>query len=464
MGDNVVAMSINRHGPRRVALVSLAITVVVAAVKLGAGVASGSVGVLSDGFHSVMDAGATGLTYLAITLAAKPADREHPFGHGRAENLAALFQSVILIVVTGFVAAEAAGRLRGGRGHFEVELWVIAVALAGVLVDVGRARVLNKAAKQYSSPALAADSANFAADAATSVAVVGGLLLVRAGVESADAIAALVVVAGVWLIALRIGVQAVNVLMDRSPAGLDEKLDEAARGVRGVVDVGDVRVRRSGAEAHAEVTVSVPRTATVQESSEIAKSVEGAVAAAAPGTSAVVRVEPSREGEDVVRATFAAANRVGLADQVHNVMSIDHPEGLWLMLHAKIPASMTLSEAHGVTDLLEAELRREISGLARVEIHLEPAESQSIFGTVVSTQEHRLVSRAAEIAESYAPIVRCHEVAATRASDGLHVIAHCEAAPSQTIGLIHQASQKVESDIHREFPEVKTVTVHFEPT
>jgi divalent metal cation (Fe/Co/Zn/Cd) transporter len=240
-------------------------------------------------------------------------------------------------------------------------------------------------------------------------------------------------------------------------------LATTALGVEGVVDVSDVRVRRSGPHAHADVTVSVGRTTSVEQSHVIAEAVRGALQEAEPGTSAVVTVRPSAEGEDVVGRVFAAANRVGLADQVHNVLAVDHPEGLWLMLHAKVPPSTPLRRAHEVTDELERELRGEIDGLARVEIHLEPREPQSLQGRVVSAHEDELVRACRELAERHRPITRCHEVAVSEVDGGLHIVLHCEARPDTPIVDIHEASQKVEDEIHRTYPRVRTVTVHFEP-
>jgi divalent metal cation (Fe/Co/Zn/Cd) transporter len=266
-----------------------------------------------------------------------------------------------------------------------------------------------------------------------------------------------------WAMAGRVGLGAVNVLMDRRPTTLADRVASAARGVAGVVDVRDLRVRRSGADVHAEVTLSVGRTTSVEQSHEITEAVEAAVARAVPGTTTLVHVEPSQAGEDVVARTFAAANRIGMADQVHNVLAIRHAEGLWLMLHAKVPASTALERAHEVTLALERELRREIQDIARVEIHLEPREPRRLHGTVVSEQRSDITTQVRRIAEEHPPITRCHEVAVSETEDGLHLVLHCEAPAGMPITEIHDASLEIEADIHRRFDEVRTVTVHFEP-
>jgi cation diffusion facilitator family transporter len=451
----------DRSGARRVALASLLWTVVLASAKLVAGLLTGSVALLADALHSVLDAGAGGLTLYAVRLAAKPPDREHPYGHGRAENLAALAEGGLMTVVAVVVAFEAVRRLVDGR-PIHPPAYAIAVLVGAIAVDVWRVRALRRGAAKYHSPALEADAMNFTGDILESCAVLLGLAAARWGLPAGDPIAAIVVAVVMVFMAVRVGVRAVNVLMDRSPEHLQGRLAEAAASVDGVRSVRDLRVRRAGPDVHAEVTVSIGRTESVERSHDITEAVEDAVAKEVPGATALVHVEPTEAGEDIVSRTFAAANRLGLADQVHNVLAIDHPDGLWLMLHAKVPAQMTLRRAHEVADALEAELRLEIDRVARVEIHLEPREPQHLRGKVVELPD--LVASVRAEAERHPPIMRCHEVAVTRAPDGLHLVLHCEAPPERPIVEIHDASLRLEDEIHSAHADVRTVLVHFEPS
>lgn len=452
----------HRRGAFRAAVAALAWTAVIATAKLVVGVLTGSVAVLGDGLHSAFDVVIAVVTVFAVRLAAKPPDATHPYGHGRAENLAALGEAVVMALVGLGVALEGVRRLIVGS-EVDAAPYALVVTAVALVVGAWRARILRHAARRYSSPALEADATNLSADVVESVAVLAGLLAARAGFPQGDPIAALAVVAVMWAMAARIGWAAVNVLMDRAPEDLTEKLTGAAGDVSGVVEVSDLRVRRSGADVHAEVTVAVGRTVSVERSHEITEAIEDAVASAVPGATSTVHVEPSREGEDLVARTFAAANRLGMADQVHNVLAISHPEGIWLMLHAKVDPRMRLGDAHRVSDILEDEIRREIDGLSRVEIHLEPREPQALRGRVVSAQQPDLVAGIAAIAESHPPITRCHEVALSEAEDGIHAVLHCEAPQDAELAAIHDASVSVETDIHRRYGEVRSVTVHFEP-
>ena len=450
-----------RPDAERVALISLIAAMALAAAKLVVGALTGSLAVLSEGLHSALDAGATALTFVAVRVASKPPDPEHPYGHGRAENLAALAEAALLVFLGGYVAVNAVLKLLHGT-ELHPPWYAVALMVASIGVDAWRARMLRTAARRHASAALEADAANFTADLLGSAAVLCGLLLARAGFPEADAAAALAVVALVVAMGVRIGKGSVEVLMDRTPRGIGERLASVAQEVEGVVGVEGIRARRSGPHTLAEVTVSVGRTHSVERSHEIARDVQQALARAVPGTSAAVRVRPSESGEDVVLRTFAAANRVGLAEQIHNVLAIETPSGLWLTLHAKVPPETRLADAHHISDILERELRREISALERVEIHLEPRDPQAVPGEVVDPGPE-FTRRIRELAEGRGPIVHCHEVAVSAVAGGRHVVLHCDAAPGEKIAAIHRASIGLEEDIHRLFPDVLTVTVHFEP-
>jgi len=451
-----------QRGATRVAVSSLAWIALLAAAKTTVGVLTGSVAVLGDGLHSVLDVVVAGVTLFAVRLSGKPPDREHPFGHGRVENLAALGEAAVMFIVGAGVAAEAVRRIVSGS-DVRAPVYAIVVTAAALLIGAWRAGVLRRAAARYVSPALEADALNVTADVGESVAVLIGLGAARFGFPAGDPIAALIVVLTMWVMAGRIGWSAINVLMDRVPLGVSDRIAAAARSVGGVVDVPELRVRQSGPDTHAEVTVTVGRTSSVERSHDITEGVEAAVAEAVPGTKTTVHVEPSTHGEDVVARTFAAANRLGLADQVHNVLAIRHPEGLWLMLHAKVPASTPLADAHAITDELELQIRSEIGGLARVEIHVEPHEPPMMRGREVGAERADMVRDIQSIARRHEPITGCHEVAVSQAEDGLHLVLHCEALPRARIGEIHDASLRVEDEIHRKYEDVRSITVHFEP-
>src|SRR5581483_476527 len=211
-------------GARRTTLASIAVAALLVALKLGAGLATESLGLISAGIESSGDVLAAVLTFFAVRLAGRPADPGHPYGHRRAENLGAIGEAGILIAGAVFVAIAAIKHLIEGGAAPTIRWYQFAVIGVALVLDVSRTTVSVMASRRYESPALGSNAWHFAADGLGSAAVLIGLLAAKAGVQQADSVAALLV-AGIILAAAGrlIGVNA-NVLMDRTP---DEARAEA---------------------------------------------------------------------------------------------------------------------------------------------------------------------------------------------------------------------------------------------
>ncbi len=225
------------------------------------GVLTGSLAVLSEAAHSLIDFGATVMTYFAVRISGKPADAEHHYGHGKVESVAALAETAMLFVLSGVVIWEATQRLFGGHGHeVEATLLAFAVIAISIVVDFFRARLLYRVAHKTASEALEADALHFGADMWSSIAVLVGLGGVALGCKWADAAAAMIVAVFVCLAGWRLGRRTIDTLTDTAPPGSAETVTRIASRVRGVVAIDRVRVRPVGDKVFVELVVAVSRT------------------------------------------------------------------------------------------------------------------------------------------------------------------------------------------------------------
>lgn len=282
---------------QRTALISVLVAVVLVALKLSVGILSHSLGLIAEAIHSATDLVAALLTFFAVGVAVRPADTEHPFGHGKAEHLSALGEGAVLVLASIGIAVEAVTRLTGGSHAAEATWYALAVAGIAIVLDATRWLSSKRVAKRKLSPALQANALHFALDMVGSAAVLVGLLLVRAGNESADSIAALLVAALVLFSAGRLMRRNVQVLMDSTPPAAQRTAREAIEGVEGAVSLRRLRMRESGGRHFADVIVTVPAGTDVAFGHEVASAIERAVEQALPGSDVVVHVEPHAEDE-----------------------------------------------------------------------------------------------------------------------------------------------------------------------
>lgn len=285
---------------------SAALTSVVAAVglttfKIIVGVLTGSLGILAEAAHSGLDLVAAVMTWLAVRVADKPADPNHPFGHGKAENISALFETLLLLATSAWIIYEAAHRLAAPEMHVEVTVWSFVVMITSIVIDVNRSRMLMKAAKEHNSQALEADALHFSTDIWSSAVVIVGLLGVLAAgffpglawLEKADAVSALVVAVIVIFVSGELGFRSIQALIDAAPKnGESQQILAAARAVPGVLDVHAIRIRPSGATWFVDLHIEVDGRKSVRTTHAMTEKIEQAVRAILPNSDVTVHVEP----------------------------------------------------------------------------------------------------------------------------------------------------------------------------
>jgi cation diffusion facilitator family transporter len=288
-----------------------AMTSVLAAVglttfKIIVGVLTGSLGILAEAAHSGLDLVAAVMTWFAVRVADKPADPEHPFGHGKAENVSALFETLLLLVTSAWIIYEAVHRLMAPEVHVEVTAWSFLVMITSIVIDVNRSKMLMKAAKEHNSQALEADALHFSTDIWSSAVVVVGLIGVKAAsffptltwLEKADAVAALMVALIVIFVSGELGVRSIQALIDAAPKnGEYQKILTAAKAVPGVLDVHAVRVRPSGAIWFVDMHILVDGRKSVKKTHAMTETIEKAVQEILPKSDVTVHVEPAEAGK-----------------------------------------------------------------------------------------------------------------------------------------------------------------------
>ena len=283
-----------------------ALSSVVAAVgltifKIVVGVLTNSLGILAEAAHSGLDLMAALMTFFAVRVSDRPADREHQFGHGKIESISALFETLLLLATSVWIIYEAVHRLSSPQVHVEVSIWSFIVMGTSIIIDVTRSRMLLKAAKKHNSQALEADALHFSTDIWSSSVVILGLVLVLVGrafpqlvfLEKGDAIAALVVALIVIVVAGQLGMRSIQSLLDAAPknGAYEQILREVSR-TRKVANVHAVRIRPSGATWFVDLHVTMDGNIPLAESHRITERIEQKVRAILPGSDVTVHVEP----------------------------------------------------------------------------------------------------------------------------------------------------------------------------
>jgi len=288
------------HEKRSAALTSVVAAVGLTGFKIVVGLTTGSLGILAEAAHSGLDLMAAVMTFLAVRIAGRPADRTHLYGHGKVENLSALFETILLLLTCFWILYEAGHRLLYHAANLRVTFWSFAVMITSIAVDFSRSRILYKAAKKYNSQALEADALHFSTDIWSSAVVIVGLICVKIGelvpgvafLHHADSVTAIMVGLIVVYVGVRLGMRTIQALLDVAPSGVEERIISAVECLPGVIDCHNVRLRYSGPQLFVDIHILVDGSQTLKEAHDLTEEIEHAIEQFLPNVDVTVHPEP----------------------------------------------------------------------------------------------------------------------------------------------------------------------------
>jgi cation diffusion facilitator family transporter len=277
----------------RVALSSVFAAIVLTTFKFVVGIVTGSLGLLSEALHSLLDLIAAIITFFSVNMSDKPADRRHNFGHGKVENLSALVQTVLLLVTCCWIFYEGISRIVTGNFHIEVTYWSYIVVVTSIVIDFTRSRALYRVAKKYNSQALEADALHFSTDIWSSTAVLIGLICVDVfKFPYSDPIAALIVACIVLFVCYRLGKRAIDILLDRAP-------EQSVKFVKTILDdheeikeYHNLRVRSAGADTFITFNIHINSNTSFVEIHRFCDHLEKDIKERIPRSAIFIHAEP----------------------------------------------------------------------------------------------------------------------------------------------------------------------------
>jgi cation diffusion facilitator family transporter len=429
-------------------------------------------GILAEAAHSGLDLVAAFVTFIAVRVSDKPADHEHTYGHGKIENFSALIETILLFITCAWIIYEAVRRMFFQTIEINPSLWAFLVMAVSICVDVSRSRMLFRTARKHHSQALEADALHFSTDVWSSSVVIGGLTLVWLGknvfprgahiLYRADAVAALGVAFIVLFVSYKLGKRTVDVLLDRAPDGLPQRISEAASAVEGVMNIGQVRVRRSGPGVFVDMTVEVDRNLSFERTHAIAETVENRVQDVAPGADVVIHTDPREvERETMAKRIRAVAYRNQM--YIHNISLHEDKDRIYVDLHLEVDDHLSLLQAHEMASHIEKDLHQDMPEITQVNTHIESRGTGIDDGRDVTAQEAELVKKVKMITDEIAGPSQCHDVMVRRRGELVSVSLHCHFKKELSIIQVHEISTRIEERLKRKISGLDRVLIHAEP-
>jgi cation diffusion facilitator family transporter len=446
-----------------------------------AGLFTNSLALITDGTHALLDAVVTGILIIAATLALKPRDVDHTYGHGKIETIGGFIGGVALFVVAIFFIYEAISRLAAaGSGPLVTPGTIGFAAVIYTLgIDGFRIAVLGRAMKKTDAPVtgsttLKADFYHAFADLASTTVAFVGLWLVSTGFGYGDSIAAIILGGFLSYLSSRFAYQNAIELTDVISPRLVTRVRQAANETQGVIQSDDIKMRRVGREIFVEATITLPAEisfesahyTSAQVEDNIAKSLSGAGLDIKP-RNITVHFEPLAGGADSLPESVieTAASKVSGVRGVHNIIisKITNTHIVDISLHIQVNRSATLAEAHSIANAVEESIKKQLRGVENITVHLEPMMPDvNGMEPLADSTIHDSIRNT--ILGSASGVKKVDRIGTYRIAENiLKIDVNCAFSSEMTIEQIHERVSEIEKKIRIEYPQ-SIVTIHAEPS
>jgi cation diffusion facilitator family transporter len=448
---------------KNIALTSVGAAIFLTSMKLIVGLQTNSLGILSEAAHSGLDLIAAVITYMAVTIADRPPDKNHPYGHGKIENVSALMETILLFLTCAWIIWEAIHRLLAHTSHVEATVWSFSVMAVAILIDISRSRALYRVAKKHNSQALEADALHFSSDVWSSLVVIAGLFFVSTGFPMVDAIAAIGVALLVLFVSYRLGRRTIDALMDRVPTGLEEHIFTAVKGIDGVKEIRNMRLRQSGPKVFVDITIAIRRTLPFENAHTIMDNVEKAIHAAHTAADVVVHAEPMESDDETISDKIRMIVMKKGHRAPHNLHVHQSNGKYYIDFDIEYQKGKTFIEAHGMASEIERDIREGVVDVDKVTIHMEEFHPGETEFKDVTEADAALRENIRAYVLNDKRILKCPGVTLLKIGRKYNIALTCEISKAKKLDEVHQIISQAESQLYQNFPSLRKITIHAEP-
>ncbi|MFB5630320.1 MAG: cation diffusion facilitator family transporter [Nitrosopumilaceae archaeon] len=428
-------------------------------VELAFGLIFNSLGLITDSVHALLDSVVTVVLLLAARMAIKPPDAEHTYGHGKIETLGGLFGGIAILLIAAFFIFEAINRLQSPEPEILPGILAITAGIYTIGVDIFRIVILGKSLKKLGGTVLKADLYHAMMDLGSTLVAIVGILLVTIGYYQGDFIAAIVLGILLAVLSLKLIYRTAMDLTDIISPRLVSKVGDIIQNTQGVLEVGQILMRKSGDTIFCDVTISLRGDVSFDRANEISAQTEKNIKNQIPNCKTLIRFEPSWQDvpkESKINDIVLAVNGV---KGVHNISSYSSEGKIYVSLHVMVDREKNLEDAHKISEIIERKIQKSLPEIHHITIHLEPfvtiPENLKIGG---KTTEEKIDS----LLREYSEIKKIGRIVIFQYKNIQKIDIDCSFEGNLSIEKVHDLTSQIERKIRNQFKNA-IITIHPEP-
>jgi cation diffusion facilitator family transporter len=430
-------------------------------VEIVLGLAVGSLAIVSDGLHALLDALTTLMLLIATRMSVKPPDEEHMYGHEKFESVGGLMGGIALVGIAIVIVYEAVLKvLKNEAINFGLEyMGFIAIAYT-FCIDFFRVGTFLRA-RRSESTTMRAGFYHAVADLSSTVIAFLGFGLATLGFYYGDSLASMVLGVLLTYLSVKLIWGSGMELTDTISRGVAEKVKKDILGTKEVCSCSDLKIRKAGEKTFVRATVQVPDYLSLEEAHDLASRVEGKIKNALGNADVAIHTEPCKTETPSEKLVEELATEVEGVKEVHEINATYTDGKLYITLHAYVEPTLSVEKAHEIAERIEDKIEGRIGNVENVSVHIEPFNVRRRKGSMVNEEEIRNVVH--RTAENYQQAFRVRRIVTYVAGKKRYVNIDCSFTKQVSIEEAHKISSQIEENLREHFAET-TVTVHMEPS
>lgn len=448
----------------KIAFISVIVGFALTLIKGIAGILTSSLGLLSESLHSFLDFGAALSAFFSIKIASKPADEKHTFGHGKAENLSALFQAFLLFITSIWIIYESIQRIFSKKVEVEANYLAFSVISISIICSIFSSKLLKKGSIYYKSQALEADGLHYTSDVYSSFVVLLGLIFTKYGFSLFDSIAAIFVAILILFATYKLLLRAISDLMDTYPEEIKEGTKNILKTFENIKEIEKMRVRKSGPTIFMELTLKTNSSFSVFQSHELSKEIEDKLKENIKELDLIIHFHPAEEKERLQQKIQDIAKNFSEIENIHKIYLYKNKETkkFTLCFHVVLLKSENLEKAHKILDDFENKVKEKIPEIEEIHSHIE--KKRKTFEGKVEKPKGEVFEKIENELKKDKNIIDLHDVYLYKEEKGTSLSCHILLNKKIDVNEAHKIATKAENIIRNIIKNIKNVTIHTEPS
>ena len=447
---------------KKIALFSMLVSIFLVVIKVTIAYFTNSMGVFSEALNNGLDIVTVLITYMAIRISTRPADKDHTYGHGKYENLSAFLEIIIISALSFFIIYKSIQRIVYRNFELSLNWYVFLILIISIVLNIIRVFYIGRAAIRYNSFAFKADFLNYSSDIISSTIVIVGLLIANAGFYLADPIASIIISIIVLTFSSKLLISTVRNLMDYIPKETTDKVTGILKEIREIETVNKLKIHEVGNIKFINLEVCLKSNLYLSQVEKIKEKIKNKISGKIPDSEIILETKSLSSKDNIEAYVKEIILNQLYVKNIHNISIYNINDYIDISIHIELNKYLRLEETEKLTKIIEDKIKEKIRNIRSVYIHIEDARSGENWNDITKESE-KLISNIKEEISLYVNPETCHNFTLLE-KDGLYNLAfHCRLKKSLDVKKAHSIITRVEDDIKKKFVNISEISIHVEP-